>query len=123
MSSIIVGKVYANWCGYCQTLAPKWDAMKTMIPNSNITFVELEEPAIDENNGFVHENARIQVHGYPTIFKIHPNKKVEYYTSSQEPEDMKRWVLKNKKNKTAFRKKRNNKSRKNANKKLSKQPI
>ena len=97
--------------------------MKTMIPesNSHISFVELEEPQINDNKEFVHENATIHVRGYPTIFKIQPNKKVEYYTSSQEPEDMKRWVLKNKKNKTAFRKKQSKRSK--TNKKLSKQPI
>ena len=29
--SIIVGEIYADWCGHCKVLKPEWEKMKTMI--------------------------------------------------------------------------------------------
>ena len=28
MKKILIGKVYANWCGHCQHLKPEWLKMK-----------------------------------------------------------------------------------------------
>ena len=94
MGSIIVGKVYADWCGHCQELAPKWEALKDSMSSSQVTFVEYEEPETDENGFFTSDQGyRIKSTGLPTIFKIHSSREPEYYTGSREPEHIKQWVL------------------------------
>ena len=97
MSQIIVGKVYANWCGHCQELIPKWAALKQNMAKSNIEFVEFEEAEVDKRNEFEAKHTPLEVNGYPTIFKIHPGKPVEYYNGSRTTEDMKQWILPSKK--------------------------
>jgi thiol-disulfide isomerase/thioredoxin len=92
-SPIIVGKVYADWCGHCQALKPKWEQLKRILPKGRVQTVEIEEAETDKRAQFEKTHKKtINVSGYPTIFKI-VNGKIEYYTGPREPEDMKRWVL------------------------------
>ena len=93
MPSIIIGKVYANWCGHCQDLKPKWQSLKRILPKGRVQFVEIEESEKNKRSQFEKKhNKTLNVNGYPTIFKI-VNNKIEYYSGPREPEDMKRWVL------------------------------
>ena len=92
-STIIVGKVYADWCGHCQALKPKWEQLKQILPKGRVQTVEIEESETDKLSQFEKDHKKtISVNGYPTIFKI-VNNKIEYYSGPREPEDMKRWVL------------------------------
>ena len=92
-SPIIVGKVYADWCGHCQTLKPKWEQLKEILPKGRVQTIEIEETETDKRAEFEKKHKKtINVSGYPTIFKI-VNNKIEYYSGPREPEDMKRWVL------------------------------
>ena len=105
----IIGKIYADWCGHCQSLAPQWKKMKQMIHKKNIAFIEIEEKEQNKLNHFKAQYPALQVNGYPTIFKIYPNKKIEYYDKNRIAIDMKNWATKNTVSKTAnkrtFRKK------------------
>lgn len=89
----IIGKVYANWCGHCQQLKPEWDAMKSLIKNKDIEIVEFEENQKDELDEFKKGFPHLQINGYPTVFKILPNKQIEYYEGNRVSHDMKKWVL------------------------------
>ena len=92
-SPIIIGKVYADWCGHCQALKPKWEQLKKILPKGRVQTVEIEEAETDKRAQFEKTHKKtINVSGYPTIFKI-VNGKIEYYSGPREPEDMKRWVL------------------------------
>ena len=92
-SPIIIGKVYADWCGHCQALKPKWEQLKKILPKGRVQIVEIEEAETDKRAQFEKTHKKtINVSGYPTIFKI-VNGKIEYYSGPREPEDMKRWVL------------------------------
>lgn len=102
MPQIIVGKVYATWCGYCQQLQPEWTKLKKSI-HHKIQFVDIEEKQIGKKAGFekkyakslnpINDVPQLEVNGYPTIFKIRPNQKIEYYTGPRTAEAMKNWVL------------------------------
>lgn len=122
----IIGKIYANWCGHCQSLKPEWNKMKSLIKkDANIQIVEIEENENDKLNQLKKRYPHIQINGYPTIFKIPPNKQIEYYTGDRLAFDMKKWVLekskpiitkvvlKNANNKTNKNRNMNNKTNKN----------
>jgi thiol-disulfide isomerase/thioredoxin len=90
----IIGKIYANWCGHCQSLKPEWYNMKKMLKykNKNIQFVEIEESQEQKLNKFKKRFPQLEVNGYPTIFKIASNKSIEYYTGNRISNDMKKWA-------------------------------
>lgn len=107
-STIIIGKVYADWCGHCEALKPKWEKLKEILPKGRVQTIEIEESETEKRTEFEKKyNKTINVNGYPTIFKI-VNNKIEYYSGPREPEDMKRWILSTP-NKKTFRRHRNTK--------------
>lgn len=92
----IVGKIYANWCGHCQSLKPEWDTMKSTIKNgSNIQFIEIEEGEVNKLERFKQQFPNLEVNGYPTIFKIQPNGSIEYYNGARLSYDMTKWATSN----------------------------
>ena len=115
--SIIVGKVYANWCGHCQSLKPEWKKMKQSIPKGSVRLIEIEESETGKRAQFEKtNNVTLDVNGFPTIFKIQPGKPVEYYSGERTAEIMKQWILQQggKKNrKTRVRKSNKRVTRKN----------
>jgi thiol-disulfide isomerase/thioredoxin len=107
-SSIIIGKVYADWCGHCEALKPKWEQLKEILPKGRVQTIEIEESETEKRTEFEKKHKKtINVNGYPTIFKI-VNNKIDYYSGPREPEDMKRWVL-SRPNKKTFTRQRNTK--------------
>jgi thiol-disulfide isomerase/thioredoxin len=96
----IIGKVYANWCGHCQQLKPEWDTMKSLIKNKenkDIEIVEFEENEKEKLDEFKKKYSSLKINGYPTIFKILPNKQIEYYTGNRMSHDMAKWVFEKRK--------------------------
>ena len=98
-SPIIVGKVYADWCGHCQTLKPEWTKMKNHVNMKNrkrhVVFTEIEEKKIDTKLRKLEKQygVQVQANGYPTIFKISDGK-VTYYSGNRTSDVMSNWVLK-----------------------------
>lgn len=89
---IIIGKIYADRCGYCQILKPEWNKLKMETQNKNIKFVEIEQGQHNKMVKFQKQYPNLEVNGYPTIFKIYPNKQIEYYTGDRIAKDMKKWA-------------------------------
>ena len=114
----MIGKVTADWCGHCQHLQPKWDIMEKEIinecspiqesntvmyldnNNNKIQFYKItndnqEEPIRIINDSLLsNSNEKLQVNGYPTIFKINGNR-LHYYQGEREPAPMKQWFFSN----------------------------
>ena len=96
---ITVGLIHANWCGHCQALKPHWDKMKNEMKIGNkskkFDFVEIEdsdhmkEKKIHNINKKIKGN-KIDIKGYPTIFKIEGGN-VKYYGGERESESLKSW--------------------------------
>jgi len=111
--TIILGKVYANWCGHCKSLKPEWKALKKSIPKGRVKFIEIEESEIEKRSKFETKmNLKLNVSGYPTIFKIGPNKTIEYYNGTRTAYDMRKWAFSSPGEKTAKRREPHKKTRK-----------
>ena len=95
---IVVGKVYANWCGHCQALKPEWKKMKQHLSKKkgkrHIVFVEIEESEIHSKLDKLNKdhNVNVQVGGYPTVFSIEGGK-VKYYNGNRQSNQMSQWFL------------------------------
>jgi len=102
---LLIGKIYANWCGHCRMLKPEWSEMKYNIKQKNnshgyqIHYIEIEQSVeqakVDKvNKIYLHgsvEKLALQG-GYPTIFKI-TNGHLEYYSGPRKAEAMQKWFL------------------------------
>ena len=90
---ILIGKVYANWCGHCVSLKPEWQKMKNHIKKNykHIEFIEAEVSQINKVKN-IKERHNIQVNGYPTIFKIKENGQLEYYSGPRFSNDLIQWA-------------------------------
>jgi thiol-disulfide isomerase/thioredoxin len=98
IKKIVIGKVYADWCGHCQALKPEWKKMKHRVHTKkgkrNVVFEEIEEKVIEPKLKELKQKYGVQVeaNGYPTLFKIE-NGKLEYYTGGRESNQMSKWYL------------------------------
>lgn len=97
---IVVGKIYAEWCGHCQNLKPEWTKMKNNLKNSNVKceFREIEETNQDNGIQQVNDeylknsNTKLALQGgYPTIFKI-VNGEIKYYNGERNADSLQKWV-------------------------------
>jgi thiol-disulfide isomerase/thioredoxin len=103
-SPIIVGKVYANWCGHCKDLKPEWKKLKKMVPKDSVQFIEIEETESAKRANFEKKiKAALNVSGFPTIFKVQFGKPVEYYTGERNAQAMRAWILSSSANKKSRR--------------------
>ena len=106
---VVIGKIYADWCGHCQTLKPEWEKMKRfvrmnmgrMFKNVHIEFSEIgdtEENKMQNKtvDGMISAfNAKHKTDlkvdgGFPTLFRV-CNGKVEYYSGPRTAVDMWKW--------------------------------
>ena len=91
----IVCKIYANWCGHCQTLKPVWAELKNLMhADKNVTMIEIEESEMKEKIGKLRNICKknIDVDGFPTIVKI-CGKKVEYYQGERSVDALRAWIM------------------------------
>ncbi len=113
--TIIIGKIYADWCKYCQILKPEWEKMKTKLrrnmgrtlKNAEFEIVEMGDTSenqmrnitvdqlVDDFNKkhFPEGDKSIQLDGYPTIFRI-TKKNIEYYKDEKDSEKLYKWATK-----------------------------
>ena len=93
---IIVGKIYANWCGHCHALKPEWKKMRKILkrkPNGRkYKFVEIEETQMDKKMSQFQEdhNVQLQANGFPSLFRLE-NGKLDYYAGPRTAHQMAEW--------------------------------
>ena len=92
---VVVGKLYMNGCGHCESLEKPWSEMERTI-GGKIKVEKIESAEIDDRlvklNKEHDSDVAIQG-GYPTIFKI-KNKKVEYYNGERTAPALIKWAEK-----------------------------
>lgn len=101
----IIGLIYANWCGHCQSLKPEWYKMKNRIKmtpeykKGNYVFSEIEnsDPRKDIKMKQINKHVRdtgVSANGFPTIFKISKGS-VQYYEGEREANSLGKWFMEN----------------------------
>ena len=93
---IVMGKVYADWCGHCQALKPEWARMKKIVPMHRVVFIEINDRNKDagiENLNRVHGVNLPMPEGYPTIFRFGPDKQISYYEGERKADALAKWAL------------------------------
>ena len=118
-----VVKFYADWCGHCHDLNPKWNIMTSHMKNAQGSGLIASVP----ENMISSVNCDNDILGFPTIRYMVGGKKKKDYNGRREVEDLEKFVKsslgkgsKKKKNKSKRRKnktKRRKRSRKNKTKK------
>ena len=108
----VVCKIYAEWCGHCQDLAPIWEKVKQkMRREARVKFIEIEQnkgrigqehsgtktldQEMNELNselGVVGENV-IKAEGFPTIAKT-CNGKTDRYEGERSVNAIVAWINK-----------------------------
>lgn len=95
---LVVGKIYANWCGHCQALKPEWAKMRKIIKRKGkgkrVQFVEIEESQMATKIPEFKQkyNVEPEANGYPALFKLEKGR-LSYYQNSREAERMADWYL------------------------------
>lgn len=137
----VIGKIYADWCGYCQMMNPAWKEMVASIEeemkpvvveksplkyhkkyvskdgNKVVEVIEIESESMDDELPYIQKEYSPEIEmqgGFPTLFKI-ANRKVSYYGGERTAEKMKQWYFSNKKTTSGGtrRKRKHRKTKKN----------
>lgn len=88
--------IYANWCPHCRNMKPQWNELKNKLGHT-VETIEIEDSDFDKDMKLYNiENQKlngekIEVYGYPTMFKIH-NGHADYYGGNRTASDMYNWV-------------------------------
>jgi thiol-disulfide isomerase/thioredoxin len=107
-SVVVVGKIFAHWCGHCQTLLPEWKKLIHVIDtkqkinkssNTEYKFVDIEQSK--QADGIARVNRlyladtghQLAIQGgFPTLFKI-TDGTLEYYNGPRRYLEMLRWYM------------------------------
>jgi thiol-disulfide isomerase/thioredoxin len=122
--TLVLGKIYAEWCGHCKVLEPKWAIIEKEIPkrfpsgSKPLVYKVEESNMADEKVGLATlkpylntPNANVELQdGYPTIFKI-ARGTLSYYEGPREIGPIITWAMDGLRSKKSSKKTR--KGRKN----------
>ena len=103
---LVLGKIYAEWCGHCKDLAPKWTVIEKELPkrfpsNSKPLVYKVEESNMNDselgletmNLYLANSSEKVALQGgYPTIFKI-VNGQVSYFDGPREIGPIITWAM------------------------------
>ena len=95
---IIVGLIYAKWCGHCKAMKDDWKNLTNFLNGKVAKVIEIESADADKesrinnlNNKYV-GGERLNGDSFPVIFKIQ-NNKIQSYNGMRDFESMKSWVF------------------------------
>ena len=98
---VFVGRLHANWCIHCKSLAPEWARMRKILSKTKdkYRFVSIEQSKeardlerLNKYLGLVEDEKKVQMkEGYPTIFKV-VDGVVEYYNGPRMTQNLVNWV-------------------------------
>ena len=117
---LVIGKIFADWCGHCVSLKPEWEKMKNImkyemgrsIKDHNINIIEIGDTKenkklgktvdlmVAEFNKTYFTNLAVNG-GYPTIFKF-CNGKLEYFDGPRTSHEIWKWVSSSSKSLSIF---------------------
>jgi len=83
-------KFYADWCGHCQDLNPKWKQMTTQLDRSKLSGLLASIPEQYKND----VDCDKEIVGYPTIRFLVGGKKKRDYNGKREVKDLEKYVKK-----------------------------
>jgi thiol-disulfide isomerase/thioredoxin len=112
---LVIGKIYADWCGHCVALKPEWAKLKREVKlamgrhfkNVHVEFREIGDTPHNQTKGITVDkmieefnnrhmpNASEKLAldgGFPTLFKLHKGK-LEYYKGSRDAKSMFQWYI------------------------------
>ena len=91
----VYGRIYANWCGHCESMKPAWKELRKHMKGKWLT-VNIEdkqqERRVPNINRILSPAPALELaSGFPYIFRI-VNHKLETYNGSRDFESMKTWL-------------------------------
>jgi thiol-disulfide isomerase/thioredoxin len=103
---LVLGLIYAEWCGHCKVLEPKWEIIKTEIEkkfpsNAKPVVYKVEDSLMNDpvkglgtmNQYLTNKNEKVEFQeGFPTIFKI-VHGKVSYFEGPREIGPIIAWAM------------------------------
>lgn len=114
---IILGLIHSNTCGYCKIMMPEWEKAIELVKDDPLLSIETMEKSEPISHPLIAEHIpdKLNIKGYPYIFRIHDDKLYEYQ-GDRESDKMIEWA------KTGIMKggKRSNNSKHSNNSKRSK---
>jgi hypothetical protein len=103
---VVIGKIYSDFCGYCNIMKPEWEKMKQNIKNrcnkhnipepkyleieSNTNLDELDE--FNKNNQDFLKQTKIEFEFVPTIFVV-DEEGLKYYEGERISDNMENFML------------------------------
>jgi thiol-disulfide isomerase/thioredoxin len=100
---VLLGLVYADWCGHCQSLKPEWAKMKDEIKKNPKMYNQCEVMEFESNSYpkkkdelkklVKNDEKDLDVSGYPTIFSIDKTRRHhKKYEGGRKAEDLLKWA-------------------------------
>ena len=84
---ILLGLIYADWCGHCKKMKPDWDKVSKEFPGR---CEEVESSNITDD----HKN-KYPINGYPSIFIIKEDGSIEEWNKGRSYNDFKEFLKNN----------------------------
>ena len=89
----VIGKLFATWCGHCQSLEEPWNKMKTIV-GGKVEYKEIESEDLESGLKTLNAKHKPDVKmqgGYPTLFKI-KGTNVSYYNGERTTDELVKWA-------------------------------
>tara|TARA_X000000950_G_C13542619_1_gene508211 strand:+ start:181 stop:657 length:477 start_codon:yes stop_codon:yes gene_type:complete len=76
---------YADWCPHCKKAKPEWERFSSEYDNKEVGFYKIKCEMVDCTSGDNYKIQEYSIDGYPTVFLLKDNKRVDYDARITEP--------------------------------------